>query len=44
MLSRRETSPGEAARAEREKSHLQMESSLVNEFAVRAEILRVGSE
>ncbi len=43
MLSRREASPGEAARAEREESRSAMIRSLVNEFALRAGIFRGGS-
>jgi hypothetical protein len=44
MLSRSETSPGEAARAEREEPRSRMTRSRANEFALRAEILRGGSE
>jgi hypothetical protein len=43
MLSRRETSLGEAARAQREEARSKMTRSLVNEFALRAEIFRGGS-
>jgi hypothetical protein len=41
--SRSEESPGEAARAQRETTRSQMDRSLVNEFALRAVILRGGS-
>jgi hypothetical protein len=42
--SRREESPGEAAHAQREKTRSKMIRSVVNELALRAEILRGGSE
>jgi hypothetical protein len=38
--SRREESPGEAARAEREETRSQMTRSLANELALRAAMLR----
>ena len=43
MLSRREASPGEAARAEREETRSKLARSLVNEFTLRAGIFRGGS-
>ena len=43
MLSRRETSLGEAARAQREETRSKLARSLGNEFALRAGILRLGA-
>ena len=43
ILSRREESPGEAARASREETRFEMTLALANKLALRAGMLRSGS-